>query len=715
MITMWKKSINHPIIPYFPLLVPLICFCLLTAAGCAGDNAVNRVPAAADAGKPVEVQKPVSPVNETEGPVEAPRPKPPSFELIESYKAKSSSSVAPLDAENIQFDRAKMVKLTIENMPILDFIKFFFGDLMGVDYIFEPRLEGVQANKVNINLQEELPMGKLYPLVLSVLQQSGVGVVFRNGVFRFYPQGTLVPGSTNISWGAGGSVDAGTSAVVIQIIPLRYLGNRLDELGKLIQAATQTLRVNITQTRDPNLLMAIGVEKDVRSIVGLVELLDRPFFAEQHIAMVRLRYWSPNDFMEKIRDLLKAEGIPVGDQISPTGLSFIPVGRLQSVLCFSPEPDWLQRVRYWKDLLDVPSDNKSQEGFFVYFPRYARAEELGEVLGQILSTIGGQAPKMAKAPAGASDMAEREGTPKGGQKIQARTGGPKAGMGAKEVSAKSTAVASSFLSEGPGALNAALVVDDSRNALIIYCSPNDYNTIRNLLEQIDMMPKQVLIEVTIAEVTLKDDLQYGVEWYLKNSKGSLTGVLSTLGGLSLPSGGLSYSLISSSKNFQSMLTMLAKKTSIRILSTPHIIVRDNTSANIKIGQDVPVLVSATTSDIQQEGSTQIIQSVEYRATGVMLTVTPTINSREMVTLEISQELSEAQTNSTSKLDSPLILDRSVQTTVVSRHGQSILLGGIISDTQSDSENKVPFLGDIPILGYLFKSKTTEEPRLKSLC
>jgi hypothetical protein len=145
------------------------------------------------------------------------------------------------------------------------------------------------------------------------------------------------------------------------------------------------LRVNVTLSRDPDLLMAIGAEKDVRSIVRLVELLDRPLFAEQHIAMLRLRYWSTGDFVEKIRDLLKAEGIPVAEKISASGLSFIPVGRLNVVLCFSSEPGWLQRLRYWKDLLDVPSRNEGEEGFFVYFPRHARAEELGDVLGEILS------------------------------------------------------------------------------------------------------------------------------------------------------------------------------------------------------------------------------------------------------------------------------------------------------------------------------------------
>jgi len=704
---------NHPIIqPSKHWLIPILFAIALLFSACAS-------------GKPEQKRTFGTIIHEkTEKPVAPPRkgkvdhgedkgkaePEAPPFEMLKSYKVQAPPSVGPGTSDRVSFDRERKVQLAIENMPILDFIDFFFGKLMGVNYLFEPRLQNVQANKVNINLQEEYPLGKLYPLVLSLLEQSGVGVVFKDGVFRFYPQGAIVPGSPNIFWGMGDVADAGTSAIVIQIIPLRYLGNRMQEVGKLMKAATQKLRVNVTQTRNPDLLMAIGAEKDVSSVVRLVELLDRPLFAEQHIAMVRLDYWTPEDFTQKIRDLLKAEGIPVAEQISAGGLSFIPVGRIQAVLCFSSEPDWLQRVRYWKKLLDVPSRSESKEGFFVYFPRYARAEELGEVLGEILSLVGGTAKKKEKPPERDLGIAIREATPKGGQQEQARTGGSKTGKGEKGGAAKSSPAFARLSEKGAGALNVALVVDDVRNALIVYCNPDDYNTVKNLLEQIDIMPKQVLIEVTVAEVTLKDDLQYGVEWYLKNS-GNITGTLSTLGGLALPAGGLTYSLISSSQKFQAMLTMLAKKTDIRILSTPHITVRDNETASIKIGQDVPVLVSATTSDIQAEGSTQIIQSVEYRATGTMLTVTPTINSREMVTLEIAQEVSEAQTNPTSNLDSPLILDRSLQTTVVSKHGQSILLGGIISDTLSEGENKVPFLGDIPILGFFFK--TTTKSRVRS--
>jgi len=629
--------------------------------------------------------------------------------MLKNYKVQAPPSVGPGTSDRVPFDRERKVQLAIENMSILDFIDFFFGKLMGVSYTLHPPMRTMGGNKININLQQELTLGQLYPVVLSLLQECGVVVSFRDGVFRVFPKAAQQANPPYVRWGMGDDGDTDTSSVVIQIIPVRYLGEKVKDVITLIQGAQQKLRVKVTHIKDPDLLMVIGGEQDVRAAVKMIGLLDRPFFSERHIAMLRLEYWTPEDFMEKLGEVLRAEGIVVSDEIQTGGLSIIPMGRLRAVLCFSPELDWLQRVRYWKKILDVPSRSKGEEGFFVYFPNHARAEELGKVLSEILALVGGKAVKKEKPPERAPDIATREATPKGGQQEQTRTGGRKTGVGAKGAVVKSSTAFARLAEKGEGALNVALVVDDVRNALIVYCSPNDYNTLKNLLEQIDIMPKQVLIEVTIAEVTLKDDLQYGVEWYLKNS-GNITGTLGTLGGLALPAGGLTYSLISSSQKFQAMLTMLAKKTDIRILSTPHVMVRDNESANIKIGQDVPVLVSATTSDIQQEGSTQIIQSVEYRATGVMLSVTPTINSREMVTLEISQEMSEAQTNPTSNLDSPLILDRSIQTTVVSKHGQSILLGGIISDTLSEGENKVPFLGDIPILGYLFKTKTKSRVR-----
>jgi general secretion pathway protein D len=225
------------------------------------------------------------------------------------------------------------------------------------------------------------------------------------------------------------------------------------------------------------------------------------------------------------------------------------------------------------------------------------------------------------------------------------------------------------------------------------------------------MPLQVLIEASIVEVTLTDDLQYGLEWFLRNSDNGQTSIIRTLGGLGLGSGGLNFSLITDSHNFMVTINALAQKNMVKLLQSPTVTVRDGKSVSMIVGTDVPIITSeATSPDIVNEGSTGIIRSVEYRSTGVSLQVTPSVHARGVVSMEIAQEVSEAQTNNTSDISSPIILRRSIATDVVAGDGQTVLIGGLIRENDSRGVNGIPFLEDIPVLGYLFKTNTTGAQR-----
>ncbi|MFH1295684.1 MAG: type II secretion system protein GspD, partial [Bacteroidota bacterium] len=254
-------------------------------------------------------------------------------------------------------------------------------------------------------------------------------------------------------------------------------------------------------------------------------------------------------------------------------------------------------------------------------------------------------------------------------------------------------------------------VDGNRNALIIYATPKKYNSLESLLKKLDVMPVQVLIEASVAEVTLTDTLQYGLEWFLKNNDKKQTSIFQTLGGLGLGSGGLDASLITDSEKFQMLINALAQEDMVKILSSPRVTVRDGKSASIIVGTEVPVTTSeATTSEVTEEGSSGIIRSVQYRSTGVSLQVTPSVHAKGVVTLEITQEVSEAQSNTTSDISSPMILNRTITTEVVAGDGQTVLLGGLIKENKSETVTRIPLLGSIPILGHLFKTTSKGSDR-----
>jgi general secretion pathway protein D len=258
-------------------------------------------------------------------------------------------------------------------------------------------------------------------------------------------------------------------------------------------------------------------------------------------------------------------------------------------------------------------------------------------------------------------------------------------------------------------------VDENTNSLVITATPFQYARVEELLNRLDLLPRQVLVEVTVGEVTLNGSFQFGIEWAIRNNKGGFSQLFSTLAtttasGLSLGTSGFLYTIASG--NFQAALQAFAKDDVLKVLSTPRLVVLDNEEANIEVGTEVPILTSqATATGVQQEGTTSLLQSIQYVKTGVIMTVKPTINSQGMLTLLIKQEVSDPATNTTSDISSPSISTRKIDTTVALKSGSSIMLGGLIQNQTEDTVYKIPWLGDIPLIAPLFKN--TQRTKLRT--
>ena len=258
-----------------------------------------------------------------------------------------------------------------------------------------------------------------------------------------------------------------------------------------------------------------------------------------------------------------------------------------------------------------------------------------------------------------------------------------------------------------------MAADDNKNIVVIIALPERYKNILVLLKELDTPTKQVLIETTIAELTLTDELKYGVEWYLTNTMQGASYTLGTLGNLGLSPMGLAYQITSSTANFKGLISALATRNKVNILSTPRLTVLDNREATIQVGQDVPTVTSEiATAASTSTTSTSVVQSITYRSTGVMLRVKPTINTEGLLTMEIAAEVSD--TGAAGVSNSPIILTRRINTSVLVAHGQTIALGGLIKVTDSTAETKVPLLGDIPLLGNLFKYTDKQKDKTELL-
>ena len=259
-------------------------------------------------------------------------------------------------------------------------------------------------------------------------------------------------------------------------------------------------------------------------------------------------------------------------------------------------------------------------------------------------------------------------------------------------------------------------VDLGSNSLIFTGQSEDFESIRSLLQTLDKPAREALIEVTVAEVTLSDNSQLGIEW-LTNEAGlgggrSYTG--GTLGGLSIGTAGFNFRLFDKVGDLRLVLNALASSNRATILSSPRVVARNGETAIIQVGQEVPIISSqqvATTGTTPATTTTTTVpQSIQYKNTGVILSVKPVIHSGDRVDLDVTQEVSTAQATTTGVSTSPTFSTRKVQTKLSLRNGATVLLGGLMSTNKSDGNAGIPLFKDIPLVGQLFRTDTGKNDR-----
>jgi general secretion pathway protein D len=601
-------------------------------------------------------------------------------------KYQATEEVPPKPLELSAQAASGEVQVVVENMPLYDFANLAFGEILKINYTVS---QDVQAapEKITLNMSRKMTGKDFFPFAVGLLRKNNLEISEENGVIyvkrkdQQLAQNTGAPSSDIYI----GSIPANLSPQkrITLVVTTSYVpASQVLQIVRQMQLLGNDIKTELLYGTQS--LALTGTVEGLNKIVALFDQLDRTSFADREFNLIYFDYINVTDFEKKMREVLPALGVPMGKNISDAGLITIAFDKINALLVISARKEWFELLSIWKDKLDAVESLGDEMQMFVYRPKNRPAEELVEVLRSVSS--GGAAPLAAGA--------QRPSTP---------------------TPAPATIAAGAVAIPGKGF---AAILDKGRNAVIISSSPGNFKLIRNVLLQLDTPPRQVLIEATIAEVTLNDQLQYGMEWFIKHSlntsnAGNYEGSINTLGGLALGATGLSYAITKLPGDFQAKINMFAKKNLINIVSTPHVAMLDGKEASITVGTEVPIVTSeVTASDISSSstgsGTTQpsIMRNVQYRNTGVILRVRPIINSEGAMTIDISQELSEAQNNSVSSIDSPLILNRSIRTTLAVNSGETVLLGGLISTNKSSGESKVPFFGDIPLIGHLFKTEST---------
>jgi general secretion pathway protein D len=395
-------------------------------------------------------------------------------------------------------------------------------------------------------------------------------------------------------------------------------------------------------------------------------------------------------------------------------LRILPIDRINSVMVVSPRAAYLDEARRWIEKLDQPGGNSPEAQLFVYPVQNGNAKHLANVLNGLFGSAGSagatgttQNTSSGVAPGLRSSTATTTGF--------SNTGiGLSGGASGNQASGTSTVQGSGLTSFS---LNASLRVmaDEINNAVLVFGTRGEYEKIETTLKRLDVPPIQVLIEASIIEVTLTDDLKYGLQWVFNDSaRGtpglSGTGVLSTASGALFGGtpAGFSYTLRNSAGDVRAVLNALADKSLVKVISSPSLMVLDNHTASIAVGNQQPIQVGET---ITSGGN--VTNNIQYKDTGVSLTVTPSVNAGNMVTMQLSQAVTDVgQVDAATGQRS--FLQRQFASKVAVRSGETLVLGGLIRDNTTNGKSGLPVLQDIPIFGSLFGTNASSTNRTELL-
>ena len=598
----------------------------------------------------------------------------------------------------------KPVSVVLDGVPLETFINVVYGMELGFAVQVDSSLRS-RPDLVSLQITSAQPPEKVYEIAREVLSSYGVQVNELGGVLRFTPAGA-----------AGGElpkvlatrslpdVPAGQRTVFVAM-PLE--ASQPGAVAAQMRSMFGNSGITLAELPQINAIMISGPGDAVRATMQAVAVLDRAALSNRRSIRINPMYMPPELLARELRELLGVQGVSV----RPTqgagegAVALVPVASANALIVFAESDDVLNLVAEWAQRLDQPAEDGVGGGVFMYSARHTTVETLLPVLEAL---IGAQSSGQGRA---GTAGAEAQASPAGdgltssdarGRQAQAQT---QAGRGS----------AGSTVSTISGAMGQA-AIDPIRNVIVFQGEAERWRSIQGVLARLDQPARQVVIEVTVAEVTLTDEFANGVEWAFQNI--SINGVQGPLGLLTgaTGTGGLVWQGVSSSGQVKAMLNLFARDSRVSILSTPRILVKSGETASIDVGTEVPIITSqATAADLPSSGGNgSILQSVQYRKTGMLLDIQAVVHSGQRVDIKLSQEVSEAAATDTSDISSPSIFSRKLQTSLSLQDGESTLLGGLISRSHTAGKTKVPLLGDIPLLGAAFQSRRAEGVRTELL-
>jgi general secretion pathway protein D len=557
--------------------------------------------------------------------------------------------------------------ISFDNAPVNTVVRGILGDVLKLPFSIDPRVQGT----VTLSTGGPVTRDELLKILEVALQSIDASMVYDNTRFSIVPASATADGSAagSIAFAGGTGAPPGYG---VTVVPLRHVkaGAVKDLLDGFI-ARSGLARASI----EGNMLLLRGASDQRDSLAAIARSFDIDAMRDQSAAIVTLRNSGPEELIGQLNHLAA-----VDSQGQPSALiRFEPLGRLNAILVVAADRRQIAEATAWIHRLDQPSSEGAN--YFLYKAQNTRATELAQVLAQTFGD--GHAPGAEAPPRPASE------TPP-----VAPIGDATSPMPPPATDVRPTDSGSSVTTL---AGDVRIVANNATNSLIIRAPARIYRQILDVVRQIDRPPVQVYISVMIAEVTLNDTLRYGVQAYLQRASFSIADATKLPLAPTLPG----FSFLLNDRNSPSlMLDALSAVTNVRVVSSPSIVTLDNQPAIIKVGNQIPIVVQQTQGT--QSAGAPLINTVEYRDAGVSLRVTPRVSETDLVSMDITQELSAVVTpiDNTSATLTPTFSQRAINSTIAVYNRQTVILGGLIASQQNLDRNSIPLINRIPILGDL---------------
>jgi general secretion pathway protein D len=583
------------------------------------------------------------------------------------------------EAAKVQYDVRNGYNLAFVDADVRRVADAILGSMLGADYSVDPDVTG------NITLRTTRPVTKesLVPMLEQALQSVDAVILRQGGSYRIVAR-KQARSRAPIA-GAASSGVASPGGYASEIVTLRYAS--ANEMTKLLG---QFLGEEVVNGGNPalNQIVITGTGAERQAARDIIARFDVDVLANMAYQIYRLENVDPGSMVAELKKIFQ----PPYD-ILGTRIRAVPLPRLKSIMLIAADRADLARIEPWIQRLDVGVSGKRK--LYNYVVQNGRARDLAIALQQVLGGAGSASsgPTEPAGGVGAVDGGATGVTEQAAGTIAAEGNAAPAGMGSFPPAAAPMAAAGT----GGGQGGIRIVPNEQINSLLIYADGEEYELVREALQSLDRPVAQVLIEATLAEVTLNNDLRYGVDFRRLNGDTTITNVSNGSGTPSSVFPGFSLSILGNST--RAILNALQSKTNVRVLSAPKLMVLNNQTATLQVGDQVPVITQQSQS-VSAPGA-PVVNSVDLRDTGVILKVTPRVNDSGTVTLDISQEVSDVAETTTSGINSPTIQQRKLASTVATRSGQMVALGGLIRDKISRTRSGLPILSQIPVIGAAF--------------